>query len=335
MTDEENIERHRESLGWLYPPTTFCYELSGDDFWFPDPRMGIVPENGSGIGSLADCDTCVAVGGDLSPERLVVAYSHGFFPWGEAEDEVKYWHAPVMRFVLFPEKVHVSHSMRTLLNKGRYHVSVNRAFPAVIRECGEVDGRNREPGYWLGEEIIRSFTSLYRMGKGVSVEVWDSVADSTSARCPDAASTIDLHRGGEMKAGGVVPEPGWRLVGGLYGFMVNGSFMGDSMFSLVPSGSKIALIGLARWLAERGGGLIDLQIRTDHLASMGGEYIDYARFLRIVNPAFFDSSPGLSSHPFFTESERERILCFPDAVKDDPSLRLLKIVGPPQSVIAR
>lgn len=325
MTDEENLERHRESLGWLYPPTTFCYELSASDLWFPDPRMGIVPEEGAEIASTADHDTCIAVGGELSPERLIVAYSHGFFPWGEADDEVKYWHAPLMRFVMFPEKVHVSHSMRTLMNKGRYHVSVNRAFPAVIKACGEVDGRNKEPGFWLGEEIIDVFTRLYRKGWGVSVEVWDSLPEGRSVDCPEASTVMDRHLGDEVAAAGVFPEAEWRLVGGLYGFMINGSFMGDSMFSLVPSASKLALIGLARWIESLGGGLIDLQIRTDHLASMGGEYIDYSRFMKIVNPSFYESNPGLAIHPFFSESQRERILCFPDAVKEDPSLRLLKI----------
>lgn len=325
ISDEENLERHRETLGWLFPPTTFCYELRGDDCWFPDPRMGIVPADGSGLADIVAYDTCVAMGGNLSPERLIAAYSHGFFPWGEAEDEMKYWHAPIMRFVLFPEKVHVSHSMRTLLNKERYHVSINRAFPTVIRYCGTVNGRDKEEGYWLGEEIISVFTRLYRMGKGVSVEVWDSMPDEMSWTCREAEKVIDPHQENEMEGDGVVPQPGWRLVGGLYGFMINDSFLGDSMFSLVPSASKIALIGLSRWLGKRGPGLIDLQIRTDHLASMGGEYIDYARFLKIVNPEVWESNPGLAAHPFFTESERERILCIPDILTEDPSLRLLNI----------
>lgn len=325
MTQEENLERHRESLRWLYPPETFCYQLNADDYWFPDPRMGIVPEEGENPAVTVDYNTCIAMGGDLTPERLEVAYPNGFFPWGEAEDEVKYWHAPIMRFVLFPEKVHISHSMRTLLNKRRYHVSVNRAFPSVIRNCGEVDGRNTQEGYWLGEEIIEVFTELYRRGEGVSVEVWDSVPDENSGNCPRATDVLDPHVRDEKEGEGIMPKPEWRLVGGLYGFMVNSSFMGDSMFSLVPSASKIALIGLAQWLGKKGDGLIDLQIRTPHLESMGGEYIDFSSFMRIVNPEQYSANPGLSEHPCFSVFDRERILCDPFAVDEDPTLQLLCI----------
>lgn len=324
VTIEDILERHRESLRWLYPPETFCYELSCDDLWFPDPRLGIVPETGTDPISTAEYDTCVAVGADLNPDRLEVAYSHGFFPWGEAEDEVKYWHAPIARFVLFPERVHISHSMRTLLNKKRYLVSINRAFPAVIRNCGEVDGRNRQEGYWLGEEIIEVFTELYRRGKAVSVEVWDSRPDP-SVEALTAAECIDPHTRDEYPADGVVPEKDWQLVGGLYGYLSNRAFLGDSMFSRVPSGSKIALIGLSQWLQEKGDCLIDLQIRTEHLESMGGEYIDYARFMNYVNPEVYRANPSLREHPCYSVQERERILCDPACLFTDPSLSILAI----------
>lgn len=325
MTHEENLERHRNSVRWQLQPDTFCYELSADDCWFPDPRMGIVPESGKDPKVTVDYDTCVAFGGDLTPERLEVAYPNGYFPWGEAEDDLKYWHAPIMRFVLFPERVHISHSMRTLLNKGRYLVSINRAFPAVIRNCGEVDGRNKMEGYWLGEEIIEVFTELYRRGKGVSVEVWDSMPDKASEGCQTAEQVVDLHIRNEKESEGVMPRPEWRLVGGLYGFMVNDSFMGDSMFSRVPSASKVALIGLSQWLRTKGDGLIDLQIRTPHLESMGGEYIDFSSFIRVVNPALYESNPGLKRHPCFSAFDRERILCDPFTIEEDPSLQLLII----------
>ncbi len=325
MTQEENLDRHRERLRWEIHPDIFCYELSDDDCWFPDPRMAIVPAEGENPEDTVDFDTLVAVGGSLSPERLEVAYSHGYFPWGEADDPEKCWHAPLMRFVLFPERVHISHSMRTMLNKGRYLVSINRAFPAVIRNCSEVDGRNKQEGYWLGEELITVFTELYRRGRAVSVEVWDSRPDAASEACPTAEEALDEHDRSEKEPEGVMPEKTWRLVGGLYGVLVNDSFMGDSMFSLVPSASKVALIGLAQWLRTKGEGLIDLQIRTEHLESMGGEYIDYPSFLKVVNPALYEANPGLAQHPCFSSFDRERIFCDPFMLDEEPSYQLLCI----------
>lgn len=192
-------------------------------------------------------------GGDLNPRRLLLAYSYGIFPWFDISDESPWWWAPLSRFVLFPDEIHISHSMRTLLNKKRYRVTVNEAFPEVIESCRTVDGRYDDPnGAWLGEDIISSYTELWRQGRVKSVEVWD------------------INTG--------------KLAGGLYGVWLNGCFMGESMFSYVPSGSKIALIGLCEWMKEKGGKVIDLQIETDHLKSMGGRYISYIEYMKLLNP---------------------------------------------------
>ncbi len=163
------------------------------------------------------------------------------------------WHAPLERYVLFPERVHVSHSMRTLLNKRRYRIEINQAFPEVIEACRTVDGRDKLEGGWLDESLAAVYIELWRRGRAMSVEVRDT-QDSD------------------------------RLVGGLYGIFVNDCFMGESMFSYVPSGSKMAMIGLCRWMEQNGGKMIDLQFETPHLKSMGGEFISYYSYLGILNP---------------------------------------------------
>ncbi|MDE5813323.1 MAG: leucyl/phenylalanyl-tRNA--protein transferase [Muribaculaceae bacterium] len=195
----------------------------------------------------------LCTGGDLEPQRLILAYSFGIFPWFDFTEPVPSWWAPLSRFVLFPEEIHISHSMRTLLNKRKYRVTVNEAFPEVIEACRTVNGRYEDSrGPWLGKDIVKAYTELWRMGHVKSVEVWDI-------------------------------ETG-KLSGGLYGVWINGCFMGESMFSYVPSGSKIALIGLCEWMKEQGGKVIDLQIETEHLKSMGGRYISYMDYMRMLNP---------------------------------------------------
>ncbi len=326
MTDKENVFRHFNSIKWFSPPMTYCYEMSKNDNWFPDPRYAIILPDNEELSIAIDVDTCVAIGGDLSLERLVTAYSFGYFPWGYAKEKRKYWHAPIVRFVLFPDKVHISHSMRTLLNKRRYAVSINRAFPSVIKNCSEVNDRNKEDGYWLGTEIIDAFTNLYRNGYGVSVEVWDMQPDEKSLYCEKASEACVELLGKEMEPDGVLPEKDWRLVGGLYGVMVNNAFIGDSMFSQVPSMSKIALIALSGWLEQKGDYIIDMQIYTPHLESMGGVFIDYSDFMSYVNPKVWINSPGLRVHPFFNESEFRSILENPEIIESNVGLAPIKIV---------
>ncbi|MDE6740900.1 MAG: leucyl/phenylalanyl-tRNA--protein transferase [Muribaculaceae bacterium] len=195
----------------------------------------------------------LCTGGDLDPRRLLLAYSFGIFPWFDITDESPWWWAPLSRFVLFPDEIHISHSMRTLLNKRQYRVSVNEAFPEVIEACRTVNGRYDDPlGAWLGADIVNAYTKLWRQGYVKSVEVWD------------------------IKTG--------KLSGGLYGVWLNGCLIGESMFSYIPSGSKIALIALCRWMKENGGKVIDLQIETEHLKSMGGRHISYMDYLGMLNP---------------------------------------------------
>ena len=210
------------------------YQLD-DDLWFPDPR-------------LADEDGCLAVGGDLSIDRLLLAYQHGIFPWFSFRDnEEPVWYCPHERFVIFPDEIHISHSMRTLLNKKKYTFSLNEDFEGVIHNCSKL--RYDEEGAWLGEDIIKAYTELHRQGFAASVEVWEEE----------------------------------RLVGGLYGVNIGSAFFGESMFSLVPSGSKLALIHLAKTMQELNGSIIDCQLKTAHLESMGGRYISYDEYMKLIS----------------------------------------------------
>ena len=211
-----------------------------DELWFPDPHIG-------------EPDGLIAVGGDLSVDRLLLAYSYGIFPWFPfRESEEPYWYCPLRRFVIFPSEIHVSHSMRTLMRKGRFHCSMNEDFESVIANCSRL--RIEEEGAWLGPDIIEAYTELHKQGFATSVEVWDTA-----------------NADGEMGGG--------KLVGGLYGVTLGRSFFGESMFSLVPSASKLALIYLSRFMEKYGGVLIDCQFETPHLKSMGGRYIDYNEYM--------------------------------------------------------
>lgn len=203
---------------------------------FPDPRYG-------------QKDGFYAVGGDLSPERLAKAYPLGIFPYFAFRQKPIIWWAPQRRFVIFPNEIKVSHSMRNLMNKKLYTCTINEDFYGVIHGCALADGRIEEECAWLGQELLQTWLKLYETGHAKSVEVWDEEDN---------------------------------LVGGLYGFVSGGCFFGDSMFSLKPNASKLALIHLARHMKAQGGGFIDCQLETAHLKSMGGRYISYEEYLNIV-----------------------------------------------------
>ncbi len=203
---------------------------------FPDPHFG-------------EDDGLIAIGGDLSPERLITAYNNGIFPWyGYKENEDIMWWCPLDRFVIFPEEIHISHSMRQLIKKGTYETTINQAFEKVIENCSKADKRNEQVGAWLGNDMINAYKKMYELGLAASVEVWDKDGN---------------------------------LVGGLYGININNNFFGESMFSLVPNASKLALIYLAEQLKPFGG-IIDCQFETAHLLSMGGRHITYDEYMKYL-----------------------------------------------------
>lgn len=202
---------------------------------FPDPHLG-------------EDDGLLALGGALTPEWLLTAYCHGIFPWYAYKEGLIQWWCPMQRFVIFPSEVHISHSMRQLMNKGTYQVTFNQAFDRIIRHCSEAQNRHEQEGAWLGQKMIDAYTELHRLHYAVSVEVWQDD----------------------------------ELVGGLYGVNIGRNFFGESMFSLRPNASKLALITLAQAL-EEDGGIIDCQFETSHLKSMGGRYITYEEYMDYLN----------------------------------------------------
>lgn len=194
---------------------------------------------------LADEDGFLAVTRELSIDRILEAYHLGIFPWYSEGQPVLWW-SPDPRMVLFPEELKVSKSMRPYLNQNKFQITFNQDFEAVIDHCGKVF-RKGQDGTWITPEIKRSYLELHRMGIAISAEVWD---DNT-------------------------------LVGGLYGMYLREKklFSGESMFANVSNASKFGFIKMVRKLQEEGIQLIDCQVYTDHLASLGAREIPREEFL--------------------------------------------------------
>ncbi len=195
---------------------------------------------------FARADGLLCVGGDLCTERLLLAYENGIFPWFSRKEPILWW-SPDPRLVIFPASIHISRSLKKVLKKGHFTTSINQAFEQVIRACAAPRGLYSE-GTWLVEEMIEAYIDLHHKGYAHSIETWKN----------------------------------GRLVGGLYGVCLGGAFFGESMFSWANNASKVALTALAAHMAKFGGDLIDCQITTDHLLSMGGVEIPRNRFLSLI-----------------------------------------------------
>ena len=203
----------------------------GSELWFP-------PAEHFGEDGL------VAIGGDLSPARLLLAYERGIFPWSAPEDPLLWW-CPDPRAVLRPEDVKVSKSMRNVLNQDQYTVTLDQDFEAVMRGCA-----NRpDEGTWITEDFIHAYLNLHELGFAHSVEAWDSSGE---------------------------------LVGGLYGVSLGSIFFGESIFAKASNASKVAFITLARELAQWEFECIDCQIMNPHLESLGAGYLPRTDFLELL-----------------------------------------------------
>ncbi|MBO3099096.1 leucyl/phenylalanyl-tRNA--protein transferase [Gelidibacter pelagius] len=206
--------------------------LLTDKIEFPDPTQ-------------ADPDGLLAVGGDLSVKRLLLAYKSGVFPWFNDDNTFILWWSPNPRFVLFPERLKVSKSMTQVLRNKGFTVTINQDFESVILECSKAK-RQGQAGTWITYEMIKAYTKLHYLGYATSVEVWQN----------------------EM------------LVGGLYGVdLGNGVFCGESMFAKVSNASKVAFI---TFIQNTNYKLIDCQVYTNHLASLGAEEIERSEFLEYL-----------------------------------------------------
>ena len=213
------------------------YQLE-DEIYFPMPR-------------LAEPDGLLAVGGDLSVDRLILAYSHGIFPWYNADQPILWW-CPHERFIIRPDQVHVSHSMAKYMRKHDVKIAVDRDFADTMHRCRLK--REFKEGTWITDDMEKAYSELHKAG---------------------FASSIEAYVDGE-------------LAGGLYGVTIGRCFFGESMFSDMENGSKLALIGLARILQRLDYLMIDCQFHTDHLESMGGVRISYEEFEKILDEGIKD-----------------------------------------------
>ena len=200
---------------------------------FPDPE-------------LSEEDGLLAVGGYLSIERLILSYSNGIFPWYNEGEPILWW-CPKPRFILKPDEVKVSKSMRKIIKKNIFEVKFNTDFEGVINNCKIT--REDEEGTWITEDMKSAYIDLFKAGYAMSVETY-------------------LNE---------------ELVGGLYGVKIGKCFFGESMFSKVNNSSKIALITLAEKLKEENFAFIDCQVHTDHLESMGAKFVEWDEFKRMLN----------------------------------------------------
>lgn len=208
------------------------FQLHPNDISFPSP-------------SLAEADGLLAIGGDLSTSRLLLAYEMGIFPWYSEETPIL-WYSPHERFVLYPPELRISKSMRKLIRIGTYGITWNKAFAQVIQACATAD-RPEQAGTWITNEMMEAYIALHQCGRAHSLEVWNGNG---------------------------------LLVGGLYGVSCGKNrqvFCGESMFSLEANTSKLALIALCQ---SKSYSLIDCQVETSHLKSMGAKYISRLEYMR-------------------------------------------------------
>jgi leucyl/phenylalanyl-tRNA--protein transferase len=206
------------------------YQLS-EDLAFPSPH-------------LASKEGLLAVGGDLSRSRLLLAYSLGIFPWYSDGEPILWW-SPDPRLVLYPDELKITRSLNKVIKKGAFTLTIDRAFDRVINECARVP-REKQRGTWIVAEMVEAYCRLHASGFAHSVEAW---ADN-------------------------------RLAGGLYGVSLGRCFFGESMFTLVSNASKVAFVTLVQYLQSLNFTLIDCQISTDHLIRFGAREISRTRYLR-------------------------------------------------------
>lgn len=204
-----------------------------DKLWFPEPKKAMK-------------DGLLAMGGDLSVERLILAYKSGIFPWYEGD--IPLWWHPNPRFVLFPKDLKISKSMKNLLLKNEFEFKINFSFLEVINNC-KTAVRENQDGTWINNDFVKSYAQLHKMGIAHCAETWQN---------------------------GI-------LVGGIYGIKMGNIFFGESMFSQKSNASKFAFIKYVEQLVSEGVVLIDCQIYTEHLESLGAQMISRDNFMKIIS----------------------------------------------------
>jgi len=196
--------------------------------------------------ALTEPDGLLAIGGDLSPERIIIAYLNGIFPWYSPGQPILWW-SPNPRAVLFPQKLHVSRSLAKIIRKKEFITTIDQAFEQVIEACAQTPRHNQD-GTWITDEMQQAYLKLHQLGIAHSAECWKN----------------------------------GQLVGGLYGIALGKVFFGESMFSWQSNASKVAFVHLLDELKKRNYALIDCQVTTDHLLSLGAEEIPREHFLKLI-----------------------------------------------------
>lgn len=210
-------------------------ETEDSNYSFPDPGNALTDPNG-----------LLAIGGDLSPERIVIAYLNGIFPWYSPGEPILWW-SPDPRAVLFPEKLHISKSLKKTIRKKVFTTTIDQAFEQVIAACAQTP-RKDQNGTWISDDMQQAYLSLHKIGIAHSAECW-----------------LD-----------------GQLVGGLYGIALGKVFFGESMFSHKNNASKVAFVHLLDELKKNNYALIDCQVTTEHLLSLGAEEIPRDQFLKLI-----------------------------------------------------
>ena len=208
--------------------------------WLPEDFEGMFPSPSL---ALIEPDGLLAAGANLKPETLLQAYSQGIFPWYSEGQPILWW-SPNPRCVLYPEKFHISRSLKRTLNQSPFEIKTNTAFRKVMHECAQP--RPDQDGTWILSEMIEAYSALYESGRALSVECWQ----------------------------------GDSLVGGVYGLFIDDIFFGESMFSRKKDASKVAMHHICNTIKPR---LIDAQIESEHLLTLGAEIIDRDDFIQAIN----------------------------------------------------
>ncbi|NOY67395.1 MAG: leucyl/phenylalanyl-tRNA--protein transferase [Gammaproteobacteria bacterium] len=216
-------------------PAPYWIEPDSEDVGFPDISL-----------ALRDPDGLLAIGGDLDGKRIISAYQQGIFPWFSEGQPILWW-SPDPRFVLFPEKLKISRSLKKTIRKEVFSVTLNKDFKSVIEHCSKIP-RLGQDGTWITEDMKQAYIQLHESGFAHSVETWN----------------------------------GDNLVGGLYGIAIGDVFFGESMFSLETDASKVAFSQFIRYLQSAGFKLIDCQVYTEHLQSLGAEEISRIQFAQLL-----------------------------------------------------
>ncbi len=222
-------------MAYTQGPAPYWIDPDNPDIYFPDVEH-----------ALQEPDGLLAVGGDLQPRRLLYAYRNGIFPWFGPDQPILWW-SPDPRLVLFPEQLHVSHSLAKTLRQHRFDVTFDQAFAEVIRACAAP--RPGQAGTWITAEMQSAYLEMHRLGHAHSVECWQQD----------------------------------RLVGGLYGLAMGHVFFGESMFMRVSDASKVGFVTLVRQLQRWGYRLVDCQVHTGHLQRLGAQMIPRREFTRLLD----------------------------------------------------